>query len=195
MLNTRSREDVELLDRFFSYLSPRDLAALALVNRNISAEARGHVRRAIAMVDRVLSPFFRDVDGFRAMQARTGTLVSGSTALQLLDRTTYANSDLDLYVDHRFADDVVRYLLEQEEYVFERREHQDTNAIRELDNLVQVENIYGIMEPAPALAGYLGRGIRTVLDFTRGDKKIQLITSKKSPLDIILLFHSSTSAF
>lgn len=145
------------------------------------------------MVGRVLSPFFRNVDGFRAMQARTGALVSGSTALQLLDRTTYANSDLDLYVDRRYADDVVTHLLEQEDYVFERRENQDPNAHVALDSIVHVENMYGDVEPVPAMTGYLGRGIRTVLDFTRGDKKIQLITSKKSPLDIILLFHSSAS--
>ncbi|VDC03935.1 unnamed protein product [Peniophora sp. CBMAI 1063] len=185
------REDVELLDRLCSYLSPEDLAALSLVNRNVSAEARAYVRRAIAMIGRVLSPFFNNVDGFRTMQAKTGTLVSGSTALQLLDRTTYTNSDLDLYVDHRYAGDVVTYLLEQEGYSFERRGHQDVNAHRALENVVHIQDVYGLPEPVPAMPGYLGRGIRAVLDFTRGDKKIQLITSKKAPLDIILLFHST----
>ncbi|KZV70733.1 hypothetical protein PENSPDRAFT_432296 [Peniophora sp. CONT] len=185
------REDVELLDRLCSYLSPKDLAALSLVNRSISAEASAYFRRAIGRIGRVLSPFFRDVDGFRGIQAKTGALVSGSTALQLFDRTTYANSDLDLYVDYRFADDVVTYLLEGEEYVFERRENQDPNAHVALNNLLHAENMYGNLAPAPVMEGYLGRGIRNVLDFTRGDKKIQLITSKKAPLDIILLFHST----
>ena len=49
-------------------------------------------------INRSLLRFFLDPISFRSMQARTGTLISGSFALQFFDRTFYPDSDLDLYL-------------------------------------------------------------------------------------------------
>ena len=41
--------------------------------------------------------YFADPAAFRELQLRTGLIISGSTALQFLDRTTYEGADLDIY--------------------------------------------------------------------------------------------------
>ncbi|VDC03936.1 unnamed protein product [Peniophora sp. CBMAI 1063] len=178
-LNRLFREDAELLDRLLSYLEPCDLASLACLNRLINGEMRAYSRRVFS-ITRVLSPFFKDCDSFREMQSRTGTLISGSTALQVFERTTYTDSDLDLYVEHRYALDVVKHL-DQEGYTFIPRETQALTAEETLEDTEELLH-----------AGhYLGQGIANVLDYSRDDKKIQVIVSKRSPIDIILHFHST----
>ena len=71
------------------------------------------MRRAFS-IDKLLSPYFTptEVTQFRELQSQTGTLISGSTALQLFDRVTYSESDLDLYVEHRFSRALAEWLLE-----------------------------------------------------------------------------------
>ncbi|KAG8819209.1 hypothetical protein FRC19_010028, partial [Serendipita sp. 401] len=48
---------------------------------------------------------------FRSIQAETGTLISGSQALQFFDRAHYLDSDLDLYVSCRHTLTVGLFLL------------------------------------------------------------------------------------
>ena len=177
--NNTSREDAELLDRLLSCLDPPDLAALACLNRSINSEIRAYSRRAFT-IKSVLSPFFADCDSFREMQSRTGTLISGSAALQLFERTTYADADLDIYVEHRYALEVVQFLALCD-YIFTPREGQEHTPEQTLED----------MEELLDAGHYLGQGIANVLDFSRNDKKIQVIVAKRSPLDIILHFHSS----
>ncbi|KIJ42145.1 hypothetical protein M422DRAFT_171479, partial [Sphaerobolus stellatus SS14] len=45
-----------------------------------------------------LKRFLKDPRKFRSLQTRTGALISGSQALQLLGRTRWPDSDLDLYI-------------------------------------------------------------------------------------------------
>lgn len=54
-------------------------------------------------IDLFLRPFFTFAQYmiFRNIQTFTGLLISGSSALQFMDRTVYAGSDLDLYVHYR----------------------------------------------------------------------------------------------
>ncbi|KZV70734.1 hypothetical protein PENSPDRAFT_752268 [Peniophora sp. CONT] len=180
LLNRLFREDVELLDRLLSYLEPHDLASLARLNRLINGELRAYSRRMFS-VNRVLSPFFKDSDSFREMQARTGTIISGSAALQLFERTTYTDADLDVYVEYHFALDVAKYLGDREGYTFVPRGPQKPTPEETLEGIAELSH-----------AGhYLGQGIANVLDFSRESKKIQVIVSKRSPIDIILHFHST----
>ncbi|KAF7976042.1 hypothetical protein HWV62_7946 [Athelia sp. TMB] len=46
-----------------------------------------------------LARFLPDPIEFRSMQARTGTIISGSNALQFMDRVHYRDADLDIYVN------------------------------------------------------------------------------------------------
>lgn len=61
-------------------------------------------------IERQLSRFFSDPASFRTLQLRTGVVISGSMALQFLDRTVYKESDLDLYVMANYAKAVYDWL-------------------------------------------------------------------------------------
>lgn len=184
-----SLEDVRFLDLFLSLFKPRELVTLALVNRRMDHELRGY-RRRVFCIERLLSPFFSDCDRFRELQCRTGLLISGSTALQLFDRTTYPEADLDLYVDSRWATEVVLYVRDQERYQFRpTRAQKDQIPERALEAGPGVRadssSAYG--------EGYASGGIAGVLNFSKGAQRLQIIASKGAPLSVVLRFHSSES--
>lgn len=56
-------------------------------------------------LDKLLSRFFSppEILRFRELQCSTGMLISGSTALKFFERVVYPDSDLDLYIEHRFS--------------------------------------------------------------------------------------------
>lgn len=124
--------------------------------------------------------------------------ISGSTALQFFDRSFYPDSDLDIYVEHRYCKPIARWL-EIIGYSFQPRktyqsemlgialeETLSTEPDFDMNNLPQ-----GFFESTSM--GYFGRGVANVYNFHKinPDRKIQLITSYYSPLEIVLNFHSS----
>jgi len=122
----------------------------------------------------------------------------------------YTNTDLDIYVDHRYAREVARFLQEDAGYTFHPREAQWQTWQEQLSLASSDERRTNNPDTT-----YLGRGIADVLDWyreaeedepmplsdVRGNasqplirkerKKIQLITAKRSPMDVILTYHSS----
>ncbi|KAF9244263.1 hypothetical protein BU15DRAFT_86164 [Melanogaster broomeanus] len=60
-----------------------------------------------------------------ALTFKTSTLISGSNALQFLDRTFYPESDLDIYTHPGHAFEVANFLVESEGYHFVPRDDQD----------------------------------------------------------------------
>ena len=64
-------------------------------------------------VDRLLSRYFTPAEilCFRELQCVTGALISGSTAVQFFDRETYPDSDLDVYVEHRYVRTLTDWLV------------------------------------------------------------------------------------
>jgi hypothetical protein len=187
-----SQLDTQAHDLICRCLSPRDLCALLRVNRHISTQVQAYMRRAYN-INRILLTWFDSPDNFRQMQARTGTIISGSQAVQFLERVELTPSrpgseiDFDIYCDHLFAREVVEYLQLQENYVYRPREDQERDIA---EALAAAEE--GIVDN-PAPQAYTGREIAGVFDFSRqpGSKKIQLITAKSAPLAVILGFHSS----
>ncbi|KAJ7635068.1 hypothetical protein FB45DRAFT_1142917 [Roridomyces roridus] len=117
---------------------------------------------------RLLCPFFGDptqVERFQQIQAETQILISGSIALQYFDRTTYPESDLDPYAYGKFA----------------VRSHCDV-----------YKQLAAPIVAKPKLSNYpMPNDIADVLDFTKWDKKIQLILAKSTPIEVILDFHST----
>lgn len=119
-------------------------------------------------------------------------LISGSTALQFLDRSFYPDSDLDIYVEHLYADRMA-YWLFSIGYEFVPRKQQDTDfrlAYQEIHS--GTPQHFHAFFPAETI-GYFGKGVGEVYDFHKSDpdRKIQLITSYHSPLEVILNFHST----
>ncbi|KAJ6495906.1 hypothetical protein DFH09DRAFT_1052493 [Mycena vulgaris] len=131
---------------------------------------------------RLLSPFLGDateVARFQRMQERSGTIISGSIPLQFFNRITWPDSDLDLYAHRTSADIPVRFILSNG-YTFDPRKSQKPDALEQL--------LVSVQDKPPS---YLGRGIADVLDFHKGEKKIQLIIATDTPMETILSFHST----
>ncbi|KAI8989854.1 hypothetical protein BD414DRAFT_570777 [Trametes punicea] len=147
---------------------------------------------------------------FRSLQARTGTLVSGSCALQLFDRTVYPESDLDLYVHMRHRREVGRWLI-REGYEFAPTPYQDSR--------FEIEVVHGMSRCADGI--YRMPGVAGILTFKKGvstatkqpaietedtelgaqvdieqreeenELKVQIIVAKNTPMEVILGFHST----
>ncbi|KAJ6501033.1 hypothetical protein C8R47DRAFT_1039998 [Mycena vitilis] len=131
-------------------------------------------------VHALLAVFFGDkVQQFRLMQWMTGTVVSGSVVLQYFNRFRWRGCDLDIYIHPGCAAGPIRFLLESG-YTFAPRDPQYR------DPFLQAARPY----PAESLS-YLGRGIADVLDFQNGDKKVQAIVTKHTPMETILGFHTT----
>ncbi|KAJ7635118.1 hypothetical protein FB45DRAFT_910829 [Roridomyces roridus] len=167
-------------DALFAQLPARELVRLMQTCRYI----HDLVHEICFNLTRLLSPFLGDheqVVRFRQIQAETSALISGSVALQFLDRTTYPSSDLDIYVNRTCGDPVIHFILETG-YIFQPREQQD------LDVFEQLLTAQSLL---PRTASYPLRGIADILDFQKDDKKIQLILSESAPMEVILSFHST----
>ncbi|KAJ7635114.1 hypothetical protein FB45DRAFT_1143097 [Roridomyces roridus] len=187
-------------DALFAQLPSRELVRLMQTCRLI----RNLAHEVCFSLTRLLVPFFGDraqVDRFRQIQADTGTLISGSMALQFLERTTYPGSDLDLYAYKAHAERPVAFILENG-YVFKPRAQKTTNVIddlfRDLEMAVDVPQKPDVFDHLCSLLGvshrvsrYPANGIVDMLEFTKGDKKIQLMLAKASPVEVILDFHST----
>ena len=123
--------------------------------------------------------------------------ISGSTALQFFDRSFYADSDLDIYVEHRYCKPIAQWL-ESIGYSFQHRNtYQSETLEMALEETLSDPDF--VMNNLPqgffdsTSMGYFGRGVANVYNFHKvdPDRKVQLITSYHAPLEIVLNFHSS----
>ena len=88
-----------------------EILRLMRTSKAFEVMARDFLRRAYN-VNKPLRRFFQDPIAFRVMQYETGTVVSGSFALQFFVRSYYLTADLDLYVTHSGAEKVGSWLQE-----------------------------------------------------------------------------------
>lgn len=191
-----SRLDARVHDFLCSNLDIQDLCSLLRVNRFVNGQVRAFMRRAYN-IDRLLGEWFNSPEGFRHMQGRTGTIISGSQALQFIDRTRFDSEDgvpidLDIYCDHFMSLVVSEYLESQEGYRFQPRANQEDDLRTALE--IAAES-YNELVPSPDYGGM--KQIVGVFDFQRpfSERKIQLITANSAPLAVILGFHSSEHDF
>ncbi|KAF9256186.1 hypothetical protein L218DRAFT_1081483, partial [Marasmius fiardii PR-910] len=178
-------------------LSVKDLLSYSLVNRAAHSTVQDFYLRAFR-IENVLCRYFQpqQIRGFRRMQRSTACLISGSTALSFFTREVYDGSDLDLYVESKFCREVARYI-QSVGYVFQacrtELKHQAgliDEAIKEMLVKVEESGDEGNFNDR-TFEGYPMSGIADVFSFVRGERKIQIIASFSSPLDVILSFHST----
>ncbi|KAF9064365.1 hypothetical protein BDP27DRAFT_1201454, partial [Rhodocollybia butyracea] len=173
-------------DAVLDCLNARELIAFSRTSKSSHRVVLGYLLRAYSIFA-ILEPFFTtaQTNQFRIIQAFTGLLISGSTALQLFIRRSrcdprFSTSDLDLYVEHRYSSIVGKFLIWCQ-YEFVDRPDFDV----------------AVAEGARKMRGYPdhdypdGRGFAGVYNFVKAGMKIQLITARNSALDIILNFHST----
>ncbi|KAG1780904.1 hypothetical protein EV702DRAFT_963291 [Suillus placidus] len=115
----------------------------------------------------LLQTFVEDVKGFNDLLDTTGTVISSSSALHLFQAKVNAlRLHMDIYVTHKFEEEVMSYLKATEEYKVkhksERKTEHDSSAIQKIFKL------------------------------EKGDKKIDvIITDWASAIIPILQFHST----
>lgn len=110
LLRPSTTEDV-----IFDHLSAATLVWYAKTCKASYCQVQSYKCRRFRLHE-LLAPYFSlpQIDYLRQLQAATGMLISGSTALQFFDRVIYPDSDLDLYVEngHDFCEKIRGWLLE-----------------------------------------------------------------------------------
>ncbi|KAK0486598.1 hypothetical protein IW261DRAFT_1456297 [Armillaria novae-zelandiae] len=166
-------------DLLFRDLAPLDLYNYSKANREAYQSIASFRKRA------------QQIAQFRELQKELGILIAGSTAINFFERDAgeYPDSDLDLYVNHSQCRKVGAFL-RKAGYHFRPRESQPETFEA---NLAHVEWLtYFIFNIPTPTSTYANPAIAGVFDFyNAADKKIQLITSKYSPVDAVLHFHST----
>ncbi|EIN14245.1 hypothetical protein PUNSTDRAFT_56791 [Punctularia strigosozonata HHB-11173 SS5] len=185
-------------------LSQTDAPAIVLLQRTcrlVRSAVRDYAARAFN-IDRHLSRFFDDTRAFRALQAQTATVISGSVALQFFLRTVYPESDLDLYVHPSKAKVIGEWLLSAQGYRFVPNSVQPPTFEEASD---ERHPFYGMLpmsagsddEPNAAAErfhaeNYRLTGVKAVFSFekrsprTRDILRVQVVAAKSCPLECIL---------
>lgn len=98
-------------DATFGYLAPLHLARLAKTSRGFRTAIKAYLRSQFNP-HVLLSRFSLNVTAFQSLQAQTGTLISGSIALNFFQRTPRDWDPLDIFVYFQHRTRVARWLVD-----------------------------------------------------------------------------------
>lgn len=205
----RAFDKVEICDQLFDQLTPLSIFRLRRTCKSVRRAVEQYVSRAYG-INQFLMRFFEDPSAFRDLQALTGAVISGSTALQFMDRTVYRGSDLDLYVTKDHVLTVCKWLTDfsGKGYRFYVPQQQGETpllaAIQDVE--LKARTVGGMVrmkcidDTASDWNIYNTNKIWAVLDFAsdvaaeEGEPlHVQVIVTMNSPAASILSFHSSKS--
>ena len=160
-------------------LSIKDLLAMSRTSRGMLDVVKQYHKRAFNL-QKTLAPFLpsESIESFREMLRATGGIISGSVALQFLDRASFSSSDLDVYVRGDMHLDAEDWLL--------------SHGLTRITGEVNVNDEIDVAEDY----NFLQSQIDSVDNFRSpiSSRIIQLISTKKSPILAVLHFHSCTSS-
>jgi hypothetical protein len=190
-----------IFDTIVRGLSPVTLIQLSRTCKALQAWVANFNRR-VFNINRHLLRFFHDPLSFRSLQACTGTLISGSNALQFMDRSFYRRSDLNLYTHPRHAKEVGMWLIRHEGYVFLPNTSQGTLDFHQMDcvgwapwRTLMPDGFTTYEEDLIDDSTYNMTGLDDVYRFEKSTTgqtlKIQIMSAEHSPMQCILGFHSS----
>ncbi|KAF9061531.1 hypothetical protein BDP27DRAFT_1189021, partial [Rhodocollybia butyracea] len=136
----------------------------------------------------LLGPFFstEEIVMFQTLQALTGLLISGSTALQFFSCNRF-HSDLDTYCTVKHCFEVGQWLIKRG-YQFVPTEHQSATFSEEYGTILKATRTLSLESDIEV---YDDKKIAGVWTFSRHGSVIQLIGSIHAPLEVILSFHST----
>ena len=187
---------------FLSHLSPASLICLG--HTCVTAHTAVNKLNCHAFdIQKHFKNFFVNPIEFQSLQSHTGTIVSGSNALQFFDRTCYIGSDMDIYVHPGHALEVGLWLIKEEGYTFlpSRSQHGQTfeNLVKKDDINCTVPRSYKEHKGPPNdrdhFKEYRFDGIDGVYNFVKiiggNALVIQVMLTKYNSLDVILHFHFS----
>ncbi|KLO11401.1 hypothetical protein SCHPADRAFT_831197, partial [Schizopora paradoxa] len=197
-----SSDHRDLYDKIFDASSPKMMLRLGRVGKLSHLALKDYMKRTFD-VNKHLERFFPDPFAFRTLQAATNLIVSGSNALQFMNRCVYPESDLDMYVDVHNAYTACGWMLDAERmYDFVPGDGQDwdfedawTRFIGGYDNgEIMAEGFH----PANSSRGMYGiNRVLTIFSFVKdkGDpqleRNVQVIVTELNPLISVLNFHST----
>lgn len=189
--------DPVLYDDVFFYCTPGSIFKIGRTCRNGRYASQEYAKRKFN-INKHLQRFFPDPLAFRSVQASTGAVISGSAALQFLNRTIYPNSDLDLYVSAEESFPLCKFLMSDQGggYVYKRYPFQSPNFMAAWKRVRAWKPAEGIEEDPfdVAWTGYGSNWIRSVFNFfaktKNGKRNVQVIVTTFDPLSSILGFHS-----
>ncbi|KAL0062175.1 hypothetical protein AAF712_010923 [Marasmius tenuissimus] len=109
-------------DFIFRSLSICDLFSYRLANRRACSDVEEYLSRTFR-IENFLKPYIPldKIPGFRLVQSETGCLISGSSALSFFTREIYNGSGLDLFVEWKFCERLVLFLVEDVGYEYRPR--------------------------------------------------------------------------
>lgn len=181
-----------LYDLTLCFTDPCTLMRTARTCRLAHSAVQSHITRYFNINNHLLA-FFTDPLAFRSLQAKTGTLISGSNVLQFLDRTYYPEADLDLYCFYDARAEVGLWLIE-EGYRFAPNSRQDPSFHIAVDQArvpgtADMNNPYSRMKGVSAVYTFIKRIENQ--DGPNRRLKVQIIVAYNSPMEAIFHFHSS----
>ena len=182
-----------IYDSLFDHSTPATIICTARTCQRAYRAAADYNLRAFD-IHKHLQRFFTDPLEFRMVQAQTGTIISGSNALQFLDRDFYPESDLDLFVEPDHASAVCKWIVRRAgyDYRFEPNKTQKGAGIVTYEQAIRYELPWYFRDHMT------GKGL-AVASFSSmsesngpgGVRKIQVVSRSGPPIATILAFHSS----
>lgn len=132
-----------------------------------------------------LSPYFsaEQVRQLRGLQGLCGAVISGSSALQFFDRSVYPESDLDIYVPVGHVRFFCHWLLSC------GYSHYPNSS---QPRLWPREHRIVLWAPFTTPPAYTMPPVDSVFDFRKDGLLIQVVSTRDTPIEAILNFHSST---
>lgn len=189
-----------IYDLIFRDLSPRTLLRLSRTCRMIHAAVTQFFRRAYN-INQHLSRYFPDPLSFRSLQARTGLIISGSNALQFLDRTFYRESDIDIYSHAGHVYEILKWI-ESFGYHFEPHKYQEEDwhdqVSPDWDGTVprmprvplQARDEARLSRYSNIAEVYTFKRL-VVMDGEQVELQVQVIEAVNNPIDTIMRYHST----
>lgn len=164
-----------------SYWSVTDILAVASTCRSIRTTLK-----CCWDVDVQLSRWFENTQAFRQMLGQCGAIISGSTALQYFDRTSYLRSDVDIVIPLSGTYRMGIWLLAND-FIFQPRD-------RDFDDFTA--SLLKVINTNPRNRN--NRPLLRVFDFyappfrvQQYPRHVQLIVIYGDPFSHILQYHSS----
>ncbi|KAK7464130.1 hypothetical protein VKT23_006294 [Stygiomarasmius scandens] len=189
------RSPVEVQHHVLDGLSPVGRIRFSLTSKQ-SHQIVSSYNLIAFWITRILSRYFdtpSDIVYFRSLQYALGVIISGSSAIQFFDSTTYPDSDLDLYVKISNAISLMKFLL-QKGYVIMPDQSSDWQVTfaEALNKSSMTGREHDDAERAlPQREDYDIAGIAAIFNFKKQGKHVQVIACWNTPLEAILHFHST----
>lgn len=170
---------VELWEHVLDNMSINDILRLSRTCRLMRNIVEGYWRVAFNF-SLLMQPFIRHetLYCFRKILQTTGGIISGSTALQYLDRARYENSDLDIFVNHSKCGILSEWLLNEGMRRVKNTLQPTSHNVHDGDDYSPLGEMHHVEE----------------YEVTQSDaaRRIHLIATRKEPVLAVLNFHSCT---